>query len=552
MKLLLLFLFLVSLAHARPSDLDPTFGVGGKVVTDFGENHEIVALSLQKDGKILAAGSSKLGSAWVLVRYLTNGTLDTTFGEDGKAFTSFGDPYASCSSMSVDGAGRIILAGKSGSSYYDCDFAAARYDANGILDLSFGESGRIKTPVSKTLGAESVLIQKDGKIVVSGSGFTGRWGIVLIRYEIDGALDQTFGSGGIATVPLSTWVPYHPGFGTGKSVLQPDGKIVVAGALASKFVVARVNSTGDMDLAFGKNGKCEEPYGNFEVAVNSLFLAKNGGIVLTGDGAPSEMTVLKFSRDGFPRPSPLSVTFSKNLPGSPTAFSVDKEGNFLIAGSHDAHGEPQFFSLARFMWDGALDPAFGEDSVVVTKFSEIYDVPNAMVIQTDGKIITAGFSSSSPKRGMFALARYEGGQVRPDIRIGWNEGAWRDNNRYNTFYAPPALQSVFPPAGGTELFHVAIQNDGTQRDSFILRGSRGDLNFSTRYFRGKRDVTESILNGTYRTPALEMGQIHRLRLQITAKRREKAIWRDFQIRAVSITDKAARDCISVSAYGGRP
>ena len=141
--------------------LDPVFGVEGKITTDFGANDQALAVALQPDGKIVVAGLS--GSAFALARYNSNGSLDTTFGLQGKTTTAFSS-YTEARAVVVQEDGKIVLAGSTGSGS-NSDFAVARYDTDGSLDVSFGIAGKVTTDFSSGYDAAYALtLQTDERL----------------------------------------------------------------------------------------------------------------------------------------------------------------------------------------------------------------------------------------------------------------------------------------------------------------------------------------------------------------------------------------------------
>ncbi len=198
--------------------LDTTsFGTLGKVTTDFGMNDIGYALVVQADGNIVVAGQSGLDFA--LARYTITGTLDSSFDGDGKVTTNIGTNDDIGYAVALQADGKIVVAGDSwnGGNY---DFALARYNSNGTLDTTFDTDGKVTTAIGSENWSEAVAIQADGKIVVAGEG---NFNFALARYNSDGTLDNTFGSGG--TVTTSFW---GNDYGNATAV-QADGKIVVAG-----------------------------------------------------------------------------------------------------------------------------------------------------------------------------------------------------------------------------------------------------------------------------------------------------------------------------------
>ena len=186
--------------------LDATFGSGGKVVTDLGLgiDDRASAAAVQADGKIVVAGWSDAGGSYdfALVRYTTEGRLDAGFGSGGKVLTDLGrgsDDRAYAVAVQKDG--KIVAAGTRetdrGLAFPTSDFALVRYTASGTLDATFGVGGVVLTHFDATAGvAAAVAIQNDGKIVVAGSIERAYTSFALARYTSAGRLDTGFGRGG--------------------------------------------------------------------------------------------------------------------------------------------------------------------------------------------------------------------------------------------------------------------------------------------------------------------------------------------------------------------
>ncbi|MBA2555881.1 MAG: hypothetical protein H0V12_00800 [Chloroflexi bacterium] len=157
-------------AAGRP---DPTFGTGGKVVTEFLGDGFATALVLQPDGRIVAAGEARAPAdptRFALARYTASGRLDGTFGSGGKVTTAW-DTSASAADVALQPDGRIIAAGSATSRNADYDFAIARYTATGRLDPGFGDRGQIVTNFAgrSTDEALAVTIYPDDRVIVAGS-----------------------------------------------------------------------------------------------------------------------------------------------------------------------------------------------------------------------------------------------------------------------------------------------------------------------------------------------------------------------------------------------
>jgi uncharacterized delta-60 repeat protein len=265
-------------AQAAPGDLDLTFASGGKQRTDFGfGSSEAAATVLQPDGKIVAVGGVRGSgvpgdcgpSDFALARYNTDGSLDTSFGGDGRQTTDFGGTDGA-KGVALQDDGKIVVVGGGGGGCFG-DFALARYNMDGSLDASFSGDGKL---LATDLGqANGVAVQDDGKIVVVGIGF-------LARYNSDGSLDTSFSGDGKLTTD----------FGAYGVALQGDGKIVAAGSGAGDFAVARYNpSDGSLDTGFSGDGKQTADFGGSDQA-NGVALQGDGNIVAVGVGFGTDRT----------------------------------------------------------------------------------------------------------------------------------------------------------------------------------------------------------------------------------------------------------------------
>jgi uncharacterized delta-60 repeat protein len=231
-------------------DLDSSFGIGGKVTTSFGGSVSVQGHSFigQSDGKLLVAGSftSSGGHAdFLLVRYNTDGSLDATFGTGGKVTTDFASGTDVALDVTVQADGKIVASGSTGNM---ADLALVRYNVDGSLDASFGAGGKVTTDISFVENAESVRIQSDGKIVIAGYSFVGpgnKSDFVLLRYNSDGSLDSSFGTGGKVLTDLGTRIEEAANL-----VIQPDGKILVVGTSGDSGA-SPLHSDGSLDISFG-------------------------------------------------------------------------------------------------------------------------------------------------------------------------------------------------------------------------------------------------------------------------------------------------------------
>jgi uncharacterized delta-60 repeat protein len=326
---------------------DQTFGFQGVVVTDLGGNDEARALVVQPDGRIVVAGSIS-GADFALVRYEANGLLDVTFGAGGRVATDFGGVDAG-RAVALHANGKIVVAGSSSG-----NFALARYLPNGALDVTFGLNGRVVTDFGSPEEARTVLVQPDGKIVVAGVSFGD---FAVVRYLSDGSRDVFFGLGGMVLTDFGGADEAN------SAVLQPDGKLVVAGLAGvnnGDFALARYHTSGALDLTFGLGGRVTTHVADAERAT---------GLVLQPDG------------------------------------------KFVVAGSTTvASTSRSQFAVARYLNNGQLDVQFGVSGLVTTGFNLTGQAEaRAIALQPNGKIVAVGdaLDTLGTTGRDVALARYE-------------------------------------------------------------------------------------------------------------------------------------------------
>ena len=280
-----------SVARLNPNGtLDATFGSGGKVTTDFwGPYDGASSVAIRADGKIIAAGTIVNSSSiadFALARYNPNGTLDTTFGTGGKVTTDFGGVSANAYSIAIQADGKIVLAGDA---YIDPDFdiALARYNPNGTLDATFGKGGKVTTNLSANDRASSLGILADGKIVIAGQVVGKAFDFALLRYNRNGTLDTTFGTGGKVLTDFADLTGMALSSEAANSLaIRFDGKIVAAGrtfvTTGYNWALARYNSNGTLDTSFGKGGKVTTDFAGDSDEAGAVAVQTDGKTVVSG------------------------------------------------------------------------------------------------------------------------------------------------------------------------------------------------------------------------------------------------------------------------------
>ncbi len=388
-------------AASTPGSLDPTFGNGGKVLTDLG-----VGAGVPSDAVLQPNGDIVVSGGFGVARYLPTGKLDTTFGTGGLASTGFvGGESGTGVALQPDG--KIIWVGSQGNPSFPAggtfSFAVARFNANGSLDTSFGTGGQASVEffAPPMQGAQefagAVLVQPDGKILVAGSARQGQ-----IRFApIQGALARFNANGTLDT-----------SFGTGGKILSSSGGITALGldAAGNIFTLptrAEFSPTGQADTGVTPAAITASSHGG-----SSVFLPSGQFIQANTIGVAKhdvDVQVQRFNPDGSTASASPAFDYS-GAPGldqaqdSAGAVAVQANGQAVAGGAHFLSTSP--FGLARVNPDGTLDAGFGSGGVLTTTFNGGEGV-GAVVIQPDGKIIAVGFSENNTTGHVFiALARY--------------------------------------------------------------------------------------------------------------------------------------------------
>ena len=339
-----------------------------------------------------------------LVRYLSDGSLDTSFGTGGIVTTPAGSAIDLAWGVVLQPDGRIVVAGGAFTATGGADIAVLRYNADGSLDTTFGSDGIVTTAVATGLGADqglSVALLPDGRIVIGGSssvsaGLTFTNDFTLVRYNPDGSLDTTLGGLGNPTVEVGkafTWtVPPRAFIDADTDVMtyavtMADGTALPGWLTFNGTALTGTAPNGATDLTL--RVAATDPWGasasqllalNVENPNDAPFVANYGvpaGIVLTpvGPGASART--------------------------SPAASSCKPTARSFMAGQSTSPGTFQDFTLVLYNADGSLDTTFGGgDGIAITSLTPGTDIANSVALQQDGKILVAGVGAD------FALARY--------------------------------------------------------------------------------------------------------------------------------------------------
>jgi uncharacterized delta-60 repeat protein len=392
-------------------DLDPTFGMGGKVSTDFQGviGSESSAAAQQPDGKIVVVGSVRVANSfvffnvgWGLARYDPDGNQDITFGNRGTVITRFGPLgrfFNYASAVAIQGDGRIIVAGRvvTPSASNSVSLGLVRYNPDGSLDVSFGSSGMVISPFPAS-APQGISLQADGKIIVA-------FLTTLARYNSDGSLDSSFGSGGTTAVS----------FGVQGVAVQADGKIIAVGFTAQSFAVARYDPSGTLDPNFGSGGVVTTKFGTNSVDGARTVVFQPGGKIVVGGTStsfpPSAPSVSAFALARYNNDGSLDGSF-----GSGGKLTISSESDTLSSLALQADGKIvagggsistlgadnylRHFTVVRYTSDGGLDTSFGTQGKAT---GVSLSVSGSVLIENTGRIVLAGTVGNPPVQNFSLL-----------------------------------------------------------------------------------------------------------------------------------------------------
>jgi len=404
------------------------------VTTPIGPGNDVgTAVAIQSDGKIVLAGYSWNGTddQFVVARYNPDFTLDRSFDFDGVVTTNISAGQDRAEAIALQADGKIVVAGHRNSGGGNNDFALVRYNTDGSLDTSFNGTGIVTTAITGGNDEiEGLAIQSDGKIVVAGWSQRATLDYVVARYNTNGSLDTAgfnaptgyFISTNGATNDAATEVAIQPS----------DGRIVIAGWANSgandDFAAARFNTSGTLDAGFS-GGTVLVDFLGFLDRANGLVIQPDGKIVLTGevrDGTTWSMFgTARLNSNGTldtatfnPVQGRVTTDFFAGVHDTSYGMVLQSDLKIVVGGwaNWNGFGTAVDFALARYNSDGSLDTAtfnpggaFGgppnQAGKVTTNVGGNNDWIDALALQSDGKIIGGGYSRIGATDDL-ALVRY--------------------------------------------------------------------------------------------------------------------------------------------------
>ncbi|MEO6391783.1 MAG: FG-GAP-like repeat-containing protein, partial [Pyrinomonadaceae bacterium] len=485
--------------------LDTSFGTGGKVIMNVGITgapSEAQDVAVQQDGKIVFAGWSGPGTNrnFAVLRYLPNGLPDTSFDGDGQVSTDFLNGNDQAFAVAVQADGKIVAAGYASNGTNDF-VALARYNTDGSLDASFGSGGKLTTAVLGIYDyVYDLIVQPDGKIVAAGYGYNGsNSDIALVRYNSNGSLDTSFGSGGKTIIPVlsSDDEAYAV-------VLQADGKIVATGSAYNGtslvFTAVRVNANGTLDSTFDGDGRLTTAIPSTREGANSVVIQPDGKIVTAGirdDNFTTAIALTRYNSNGS-----LDTTFDGDgqiitTGGIANSIALQTNGKIVVGGSSNSD-----FALYRYNTDGSLDASYGIGGKAAFDVAGgATDTISCLALDSTGRAIVGGISGQ-----YFAVARVLGdfasartpfdfdGDGKADLSVFRpSAGSWYISNSSNNAF----VSTQFGVAG--DLIAPADFDGDGKTDICVFRPSDGGwyrLNSSNNTFTAAQFGT----NGDLPTP----------------------------------------------------
>jgi uncharacterized delta-60 repeat protein len=408
----------------------------GKLIVPVGSGDDQgYSLTQQADGKLVLGGFSFNGqdTDFSLIRLNADGSLDGTFGSDGKLIVPVAHnldwsslskaPPISPRSLNDYGVsliqqvdGKLVLGGYSDTGtvgYISYDFSLIRLNTDGSLDGTFDGDGKLIVDVgSRNDQGHSLIQQADGKLVLGGYSTNGSNAddFSLFRLNANGSLDSTFDTDGKLLVDV------EGGFDWGYSLIQQaDGKLVLGGEGSSHFGLIRLNTDGSLDSTFGSGGKLIVREGSPYDVGRSLIQQADGKLVLGGfsangysiNGNYADFSLIRLNTDGsldstFDGDGKLFVNVSGN---EDLGYSLTQQADGkLVLGGTSFNGSNWDFSLIRLNTDGSLDGTFGRGGKLVVPVGSGDDKGYSLTQQADGKLVLGGVSMNGSSND-FSLIR---------------------------------------------------------------------------------------------------------------------------------------------------
>lgn len=471
-------------------ELDVTFSGDGKATVDLGGDELVRKVLLQPDGKILVLGNSS-GNVG-LTRLTDTGLLDSSFSTDGIVVTDFADTALAVDAV-LQSDGKIVVVANSNGNFSlvrytvdgtsegtlstdfgkddlaqkvliqsdgkilvvgDSDDAVvvARYQVNGALDPSFSGDGKALTDLGTNAVVNDAVIQPDGKLLVAGANGSD---FALVRYNTNGSLDTGFGSGGTVVTNLPDFSSIQ------RVILQPDGKILAIGDNDGDFALTRYTAAGSLDKSFSKDGKVATDLGILDT-VSDAVLQPDGKILVLGT-SDSRVALARYNVDGtldtsFSGNGQLTSTLGNSSEGD--KLLLQRNGKVVVLATVDGNA-----ALVRYNSDGSVDNTFSGDGQILTNLASTQASADAL-LQPDGRVVLAG-TDINVFNGDFAVGRFNGdpiattlGTAPPaiDFNVG-SAGLTLNGTRQNNTLKGAGVNDILTGKGGDDVLTGGAGSD---------------------------------------------------------------------------------------------
>jgi serralysin len=389
---------------ANPVQLDALFANGGTAIPYVGDfDDSPLAMVLQADGKPVLAGvvgDAKGKYHIALVRYNPDGSLDSSFDGDGKLTPVFGKGQAYATAIAQQPDGKLVVAGMKKSGAVVASLLL-RYLPDGSLDTSFGKKGVVTHTIGRASLASSLVLLPDGRLAVAGFTLVGSiTKMYVASYKANGSRDRSFGNNGVRVVGIGGRDTY-----ANSLLRQSDGKLVVAGSAPVKygdhnrivsFALLRLNEDGSKDKSFGIDGVVTTNASAMQLHTISKITQQQDGKLVAAVGAVSGSSfgIVRYDVDGsldtsFGNAGIQSTQFDSGWPSGAASVLVLPDGRLVVAGYAWIHlstgGANCSMALVFYKQDGSLDTAVNGSGKVIIPSSYRYSEAVSMAQQPDGR-----------------------------------------------------------------------------------------------------------------------------------------------------------------------
>lgn len=435
------------------------------------------AIAVQKDGKITAGGNKfavtadGVGAQPFIARYKSNGELDSSFGSMGTRELAFPAGYEK---MVIQSDGKYLIGG-SYSALPARLFALARYNPDGSIDSSFSDDGLILDSIGTSNYLSSLAVQPDGKIVVSGTGypaFSDDSYFFIARYNTDGSRDNSFSGDGAVTINVNSWIDVAYAM-----VIRPDGKVVVignSGMYPANVLIVQLNQDGSPDPAFGNQGIVLFPQG-MDNAVHTAVLQPDGRLVLgvvvkANEGG--DLMLMRLNIDGTPDSSfsddgEQIIDFEESYETA-NVLIIQPTGK-IIGGGYASGPDLLLFRLNE---DGSLDSSFSDDGYLIQDFGYGSDLINALALDGN-RVYAAGVTDYGIEQGFIAAYLLDNVAEPLLVAIPDTQAISRgvsENTVYTGYKPASAITLQAMASGGTAPYSYSWSNGLTTRSITVSPG----------------------------------------------------------------------------------